>query len=87
MRLIVIQEMLRSIETLTLAGQRHQIVKMVSLLEEEIVERAREDGDVRAEAVAVLLPRLRCEAERMVPDVRAFTDSAALLVDAIQETR
>jgi hypothetical protein len=82
-RLLVILDMLRSVETLTFAGQRHTIVRITGLLEEEIVRRAREATGPALEAIAALLPRLRGEAERLSPDIQTFVHDAELLIDAV----
>lgn len=83
--LTVILEMLQSVETLTLPGQRYNIIKIVGLLEKEILRCAPDAADSKLKAITVLLPRLRSEAERRCPDAQAFAENASLLIDAIGE--
>lgn len=84
-RLAVILEMLQSVETLTLPGQRYNIRRIVGLLEKEILGCAPDAAESKLEVISSLLPRLRFEAERVFPNVRAFAGNAVLLIDAIGE--
>lgn len=85
-RLAEILAMLQTIETLTLAGQRHNIVRITGLLEEE-ASHAGGTGDPRTGTIAKLLAELRREAGRLVPDVRCFTSQAAILIGLVEQMR
>jgi hypothetical protein len=85
-RLTIIEGMVETIDTLTLAGQRQKIIKIVGLLEQEVVRCARDTGELTIGSIAVLLRRLRSEAQRLMPDHQRFTHDAALLVAAIAAT-
>lgn len=86
-RLADIQRMLQSIETLTLAGQRHNIARITGFLEEEVARRSNGTDDPRKETAASLLAELRREARRLLPDVQCFTSHAEVLIGLAQEMR
>jgi hypothetical protein len=80
-QLAVVVEMMDSIDTLTIAGQRHMMMKVVRFLERQLVlVRAGE----RRPLVFRSLGRLAHEAERQTPNPRAFNRRAAVLVSLIR---
>jgi hypothetical protein len=80
-QLAVVLEMMDSIETLTIAGQRHMMTKVVRFLERQLVLlRAGE----RRPLVFRSLGRLAHEAERQTPNARAFNRRAGVLVSLIR---
>lgn len=68
--------LVRSLDALTYAGQRHEIAKIVGLLEDE-VGRSWQGADRRVEA---FLATLRREMTRLRPDISAFAASAEALM-------
>jgi hypothetical protein len=78
-RLRDIEWMVRSLDTLTLAGQRHEVVKIVGLLEGEIA-----DGWRSADrGLQTVLAALRSEAKRLLPDVCSFAAQAEALIGMV----
>ena len=78
-RLRDIEWMVRSLDTLTLAGQRHEVVKILGLLEAEIAHGWR-SADRGLQAV---LAALRSEAKRLLPDVCSFAAQAEALIGMV----
>lgn len=76
-RLAVAREMLVTLETLTNAGQRHLMAKVVTFIEGHIATAARER--LRAAALQILT-QLKRESERPSPDVAAFRSHAETLI-------
>ena len=77
--LTVVGELLASLETLTIAGQRYAMAKIVAVAHDQV---ARVTPAVSARNRAVLgqlLDDLRREAARLLPDVGAFTRRATTL--------
>ena len=78
-RLAVAREMLDTLETLTNAGQRHLMAKVVTFIEGQIskaVPAVRE----RPRAAALLLTELQRQSERPAPDLAAFRTHAETLI-------
>lgn len=72
-RLHVVQHMLAGLETLTRAGQRHQMEKIVGLLEEIVLHDTPGVGaQNRAALLANAFAHLRRELQAVVPNARAF---------------
>lgn len=84
-RLRDIRSMVRSIDTLTLAGQRHELNKIVGLLEEEVVSGRSHDSTSRLETIESLLAALRQEARRLLPDVRSFAAQAEIVIGVMED--
>lgn len=83
-RLGDIRWMVQTIDTLTLAGQRHELKKIVGLLEEEAIH-GRATGCVsRLEKIESLLAAMRHEAGRLLPDVRSFAARAEILLGVVE---
>ena len=76
--------MVQSIDTLTLAGQRHELKKIVALLEDEIISGCGSVCTSRAEAIDSLLGALRQEASRLLPDVTSFVARAEALITFVE---
>lgn len=83
-RLRDIRSMIRSIDSLTLAGQRHELGKIVGLLEHEAIDGRSLDSTARLETVESLLAALRQEARRMLPDVGSFAAHAEVLIGVME---
>lgn len=78
--LTVIREMLLMLDSLTIAGQRHLMEKVVRFVEQQL-PRARSCLSRRNHgAVESIVKQLRFESERVVPDVCAFSRGAQSLL-------
>ncbi|HLK89759.1 MAG TPA: hypothetical protein VKZ18_07690 [Polyangia bacterium] len=78
-RLAVAREMLVTLETLTNAGQRHLMAKVVTFIEGQVAEAPAARGRQRATA-AQLLAQLKRESDRPFPEVAAFRSRAEGLI-------
>jgi hypothetical protein len=78
-RLAVAQEMLVTLETLTNAGQRHLMAKVVSFIEGHVAAEAPVARD-RQRAMASQLAQLKRESDRPFPEVAAFRSRAEGLI-------
>jgi hypothetical protein len=78
--LSVIREMLVMLDSLTIAGQRHLMEKVVHFVEEQIPRLATAVSRRNHAAVATILDGLRHESDRLVPDVAAFSQGAESLL-------
>lgn len=76
----IVREMLASIDTLTIAGQRYTMAKIATRIATLIDDRIN-----RADAAiaATLLQGLTHESERLSPDVQAFATRAETLIGLI----
>ena len=82
-RVETVREMVRSLETLTGAGQRHTMGKVVDFIAAEIRGReARSDG--RARLLARTVDRIASEPARLAPAVRPFSRRAEVLLALLQ---
>jgi hypothetical protein len=79
--LAVIGEMLGSLESLTNAGQRHVMAKIVSFIQARIASGTIPRTADRAR-VAELLDRVRHEANRPLPVVQTFRDAVGRMLAA-----
>lgn len=78
--LTVIREMLLMLDSLTIAGQRHLMEKVVRFVEEQL-PRARSSLTRRnLGAIESTVQQLRRESERVVPNVCAFSRGAQSLL-------
>jgi hypothetical protein len=78
-RLAVAREMLVTLETLTNAGQRHLMAKVVTFIEGQVGESPAARDRQRATA-AQMLVQLRRESDRPFPEVAAFRSRAEGLI-------
>jgi hypothetical protein len=78
--LAVAREMIGSLETLTSAGQRHMMAKILSLLRGQVGSCPRVGGYRNRPALSDLEDRLGQEAARLWPDVTGFSRCAESLV-------
>ncbi|HVT08377.1 MAG TPA: hypothetical protein VHO67_13040 [Polyangia bacterium] len=76
----VIREMLLMLDSLTIAGQRHLMEKVVKFVEEEVPRTAVGLSRRNQAAVDAIIDQLRRESDRLVPDVCAFTRGAESLL-------
>jgi hypothetical protein len=83
----VIREILESLETLTAAGQRHSMGKVVAFIREQL-ERSPVAMNARnRETVAVMLERLTHESSRPWLDVRAVRERTEALLALVLAIR
>ena len=83
-RLGDIRWMVQTIDTLTLAGQRHELQKIVGLLEEEAIQGRSNACVSRLETIESLLAAMRHEVGRLSPDVRSFAARAESLIGVVE---
>jgi hypothetical protein len=76
----IIREIVADLETLTLAGQRLTMAKVVELIEDRVRELAPFVGARNGHEIKELVARLAEEAEHRYPDVVAFTHGAESLL-------
>ncbi len=79
-QLEVITEMLDSMDTLTIAGQRHTMGKVVEFIKDQMAHAPLPFGLRNQQMLAELLRQLRDESQRLSPDVLTFTRGAKSLV-------
>jgi hypothetical protein len=79
-RLAVAREMLATLETLTNAGQRHLMEKIVALIEGHVVATALRARERRRGAALQLSTLLKRESERRSPRAAAFRGYAERLI-------
>lgn len=79
-QLPVIQEMLGVLDTLTIAGQRHVMEKVVSFVDTKTRAAAARMSNRDRATLFELLTQLRKESQRLVPDPLRFTRHAENLV-------
>ncbi len=82
-QLSTIREMLGTLDTLTMAGQRHIMAKVVSFIRANGSQLAQLMGCSDDGLVGDLLGRLALESERLAPDARRFGQQAHNLVDLL----
>lgn len=76
----IIREIVSDLETLTLAGQRLTMVKVVELIQDRVRELAPFVGPRNGQAIQELVERLGHEADHRYPDVAVFTNGAESLL-------
>lgn len=82
-RFAVAREMLSTLETLTNAGRRHCMAKVVVFIEGEVALVAREVGQCRRDAAKEFLEQLKRESSRPLPDVTRFCSRADDLISLL----
>jgi len=85
--LSVIREMLGMLDTLTIAGQRHLMEKVVGFVEACARAAVTHPNARRRETVFELVVQLRKESERLVPDSLRFTAQAEKLMALLGPSR
>jgi hypothetical protein len=78
--LSVIREMLLMLDSLTIAGQRHLMEKVVHFVDEQLPRAAAGLSRRNQAAIEALVRQLRHESDRLVPDVCAFSRGAESLL-------
>ncbi len=78
--LTVIREMLLMLDSLTIAGQRHLMEKVVHFVEGRLPGVTTSLGRRNAGAIEAIVTQLRRESDRLVPDVTAFSRGAETLL-------
>jgi hypothetical protein len=79
-RFAVAREMLSTLETLTNAGRRHCMAKVVVFIEGQVALVAPQVGKCRRDAAMEFLEQLRRESSRPLPDVASFCTRADDLI-------
>jgi hypothetical protein len=79
-QLPVIHEMLGTLDTLTIAGQRHVMEKVVSFVDTKTRATGARMNDRNRATLFELLTQLRQESQRRVPDPLRFTHHAESLI-------
>ena len=82
-RLDVVREILRGLETATVAGQQHLMTKVLGLLRREAPARDVWVGDQQWNKIAAALDALAREASRLAPNADVFARQAAFIADAL----
>lgn len=85
--LSVVSEILADIVTATVAGQRYLMGKTIKFLERELASVARVLTERQRNVFARWLIELGRQAERIVPNVRAFNHRAQILTDFVATAR
>ena len=78
--LSVIREMLVMLDSLTIAGQRHLMEKVVRFVDDQVPRLSASVGRRNHSAVETILEALRHESDRLVPDVAVFSRGAESLL-------
>ena len=81
----VVQEMLATLDTLTAAGQRHTMGKVVSFISDAIKRLGSSVSLRNRSTLTELLSRLAHESERRSPDVQRFRGSADSLLELLSD--
>ena len=76
----VVREMIRTMETLTLAGQRHTMARIVAFIDQRATRCERTIGIHNRNMLEQLLEELTRESRRIFPDVRSFGSRAEALL-------
>jgi len=84
-QLATVREMVASLDTLTLAGQRHLMAKVVTFMRDHGLVALRQVGRNDQRTAAELLEHLSVESERRLPDAGAFGPCAETLVELLAE--
>jgi hypothetical protein len=79
-QLSVIREMLGMLDTITIAGQRHLMEKVVTFVEPHARAAVIRPSARRRDMLFELVVQLRKESERLVPDSARFTAHAENLI-------
>jgi hypothetical protein len=72
--------MLAAMEAQTVAGHRYTMEKVVKCLRQKIAFAGLNASPRNKRAVSQLIDQLACEAKRLLPDVRSFSDRTETLV-------
>ena len=78
--LTVIREMLLMLDSLTIAGQRHLMEKVVHFVRDQLPKVAARFGRRNLSGIEALVKQLQRESDRLVPDVSAFSRGAEALL-------
>lgn len=78
--LTVIREMLLMLDSLTIAGQRHLMEKVVRFVEEQLPHARSRLSRRNLSALDAIVGQLRHESDRLVPDVAVFSRGAHTLL-------
>ena len=76
----VVREMIGTMETLTLAGQRHTMARIVDFIDQCATRCERTIGIHNRNTLEQLLEELTREAQRIFPDARSFGSRAEALL-------
>lgn len=82
-RLEAVREILRALETATVAGQQHLMMKVLGLLRREAPAGDHWMNDHQWNKIAAGLEVLAHEAHRLAPDADVFKRQATMVADAL----
>ena len=80
LRLTTIRQMLATLDTLTIAGQRHLMSKVVAFVSGQVERVVREGGRVNRRMLLDQLTLLKRESDRQLPSVSTFSARADSLI-------
>jgi hypothetical protein len=78
--LITIRQMLATLDTLTIAGQRHLMTKVTAFVDGQVERALQRAGTANGGALVEQLAFLRHESDRQLPSVPAFGERAESLL-------
>lgn len=78
--LTVIREMLLMLDSLTIAGQRHLMEKVVHFVQDQLPRLAGSLGRRNQSGIEAIVKQLQRESDRLMPDVSAFSRGAEALL-------
>ena len=79
-KLATIRQMLASLDTLTIAGQRHLMTKVLAFLDSHVDRLIHQAGHGKRSMLLEQLVLLRRESDRQLPSVPAFGERAESLL-------
>ena len=82
-RLAIVREMLSTMESVTFAGQRHIMAKIVAFFEDLIANECASGSGRARFLLAHLVHQLSCESRRPFPDAHAFQNHATDLLSMV----
>jgi len=78
--LTVVREMLLMLDSLTIAGQRHLMEKVVRFVQDQLPRLGTSLGRRNLGGIETIVKQLERESDRLVPDVSAFSRGAEALL-------
>ena len=82
-QLSVVREMLGTFDTVTIAGQRHVMDKVIAFVEEQIRHAGTHVSQRNQATLADLMTHIRSESERLSPDSARFAQRAESLISLL----
>lgn len=78
--LAIVRQMLATLDTVTLAGQRHLMTKVVALVDAQVDRAIQHVGRGNRRTLQEQLTLLKRESDRLLPSIAAFRDRAESLL-------